>query len=303
MVHRSATIGGRKGAFAILMIAACAPTPASPTQAKSAPVAGSRPKDGPELRLPPRRADAPSGSAFVEGAKTMGAAERENAIVSEILAGNVPAFERRLVPLELGATDKRGQTRRGRVFVTPDYLAIGSDDDFVRVPMTVRSARRIARATGTVLPTRHLVDEAQRQATVHLASPEMAAGDEMSSAAYFWSHHRAIEAKRAAQSAPLGALVSGPKKDVVIAGRMLSLPGHTGIYGWFRADGTAIQPLSFVHDDKYVDYAHGVRLVDGVMEVDGTRRPLLEVLAERGTSALISDEGFYDLRFVWDKGW
>lgn len=283
------------------LVAACGAPVATPRPAP-APTAAPQ-TEGRRLRLPPRRADALTGSAFVLRAEHMGAAERETAIVSEILAGNVPAFERSLIAVELSAVAKTGALLRGRVFVTPDYLAIGSDDDFVRVPMTVRGARRIARETGTVLPTRHLVDAIQRQATVHLVSPEMAAGDAMGSVAYFVSHHRAIEAERAAQQAPLGALVSGPKKDVVISGRMLSLPGHTGIYGWFRGDGRAIQPLSFVHDDKYVDYAHGVRLVDGEMEVEGMRRPLLDVLAERGVAALISDEGHYDLRFVWAKGW
>ncbi len=33
------------------------------------------------------------------------------------------------------------------------------------------------------------------------------------------------------------------------------------IYGWHRENGVAIQPLTIVHKDTYVDYSHGIRLV------------------------------------------
>ena len=48
----------------------------------------------------------------------------------------------------------------------PDYLAVGSDADFVRVPMTPQTAQRVADAFGCALPTRKIVDEVYRAATV-----------------------------------------------------------------------------------------------------------------------------------------
>ena len=40
----------------------------------------------------------------------------------------------------------------------PDYLAVGSDDDFVRMPMTPQTAQQIADLFGCILPTRKMVD-------------------------------------------------------------------------------------------------------------------------------------------------
>lgn len=230
-------------------------------------------------------------------------AEREHAIVSEVLAGNVPAFERELVAVDLTAKSRDGRALHGRVFVLPDYLAIGSDDDFVRIPMTVRNARKIARETGCLLPTSHIVDAIQRAAAVRIVASHMTPGDEMASVSYYLAHNQTIEERRKAQGHVLGTLLSGPKKDLVVSIRMLESSHRTPIYGWFNDDGSAIQALSLVHDDRYVDYAHGIRLVDAEMEVDGEKRELLDVLASRDEAALVSDEGSYNLRTVWEKGW
>jgi hypothetical protein len=255
------------------------------------------------LKLPPRRSDALTGSRFIDRAYGMKIAEREHAIVEEILAGNVPAFERKLVPVDLTAKARDGRPLRGRIFVLPDYLAIGSDEDFVRIPMTVRNARKIARESGTLLPTTRIVDEIQRAAVVRVVAGHMAAGDEMASVSYYLAHNRTIEERRKAQNHVLGTLLSGPKKDLVVSIRMLETSHRTPIYGWFNNDGSAIQALSLVHDDRYVDYAHGIRLVDAEMEVEGAKRELLDVLASRDEAALVSDEGAYPLRTVWEKGW
>jgi hypothetical protein len=59
--------------------------------------------------------------------------QREQVILSEILQGNLPSFLRKLIPVELEQLD-HGKTLRATVFVMPDYLAIGSDDDFFENP-------------------------------------------------------------------------------------------------------------------------------------------------------------------------
>ena len=256
-----------------------------------------------QLRLPPRGAGAVAGSTFIHRAQRLRTYEREKAMVDEILAGNVPAFQRTLVPLDVEATSAGGVPLRGRVFVLPDYLAIGSDEDFVRMPMTIGSARRIAREAGAVLPTPHLVDVIQAAAKIRVPSPYMTPGEHMGSIEYLARHNKVIEERRLATGIPLGALLSGPKKDLVITRRTLETPGRTPIYGWFAEDGSAIQSLSLVHDDRYADYAHGVRLVDAEMVVNDEPRPLLDVLADREQAALISREGPYDLRASWAKGW
>ncbi len=281
---------------------ACGSGPAT-SRIEAPHTAPSAPAAGPRLSLPPRPADAPTGSQFIDRAIGLGVGEREQAIVAEILRGNVPEFERRLVAVELRAKSPDGAALSGRVFVVPDYLAIGTDADFVRVPMTVRAARKIARETACVLPTTRLVDAIHQSAPLRIPSPYLPPGNEMTGVSYFVEHHRIIEERRVAAAQPLGALLSGPKKDLVITSRMLSTPRRTPIYGWFNADGSVIQELSLVHDDHYSDYAHGVRLISQTMEVAGEERLLLDVLATREVAPLISGEGSFDLRFVWQKGW
>ena len=237
-------------------------------------------------------------SELVDRAMGMRPAERETLVVEEILAGNVPDFERTMLPVTLADGG-----RTGRVWVLPDYLAIGTDDDWVRVPMTVRSAKKIARAARCVLPTRKLVDAVHATAAVRISSPYMPPGREMGSIDYFAAHHAAIEERRTETGAKLGQLISGPKKDLVISKRSLSEAGRTAIYGWFTDDGKPIQALSLVHDDKYVDYAHGVRLVLGTMAAEGREVEVLDALADTETAPLISDEGPFDLRKGWERGW
>ncbi len=52
--------------------------------------------------------------------------------------------------------------------VMPDYLAIGSDDDFCRIPMNPRTAQRLADMFGASLLTARLSDHIWLQAEVKL---------------------------------------------------------------------------------------------------------------------------------------
>ena len=62
----------------------------------------------PTLSLPPRPADAPTGSQFARQIDGQDRGEREAAIQKEILRGNVPEFLRSLVPIALEAADAQG---------------------------------------------------------------------------------------------------------------------------------------------------------------------------------------------------
>ena len=50
--------------------------------------------------------------------------------------------------------------------MTPDYLAVGSDDDFFRMPMTPVLGQQLADLTGCSLPTRKMVAAIYAQAAV-----------------------------------------------------------------------------------------------------------------------------------------
>jgi hypothetical protein len=155
------------------------------------------------------------------------------------------------------------------------------------MPMTPASAARISAAFGCALPTRLLVDAIDRAAEVRLDPRPMTAARE--AVTTFVVHNAIIEEQRT--GAPLGPIVSGAKKDLVLTKLLEARPDRVAIYGWRRGDGRPIQPLSTVHAASYVDYSHGVRLVWRTVLVDGKEMDYYRILADPVLSALVSDEG------------
>jgi hypothetical protein len=237
--------------------------------------------------IPKRTADAIGGAEFFKTLEKLTAAEREEAIAKEVLRGNVPEFLRTFQKVTVKAKDAGGKERTAVFEVMPDYLAVGSDADFVRVPMTPQTAARIADAFGCALPTRKIVDEVYRAATVKLEPKPMTENRE--STATFLRHSALIEEQRAGKK--LGELVAGIKKDVVVSNRLAERPSRVAIYGWHKLDGKPIQPLTIVHVDWYVDYSHGVRLMRRSVVVDGQTRDVRHVLYSADLNPLLSDEG------------
>ena len=60
------------------------------------------------------------------------------------------------------------------IFVMPEYLAIGSDSDFLRIPMNLHTATAVADRFGFVLPTKKMVDAIYDQSTFSLHAATVA---------------------------------------------------------------------------------------------------------------------------------
>jgi hypothetical protein len=243
----------------------------------------------PSLRLPARPADAIGGAEFVRRTSGLSAEERDRAAVTELERGNVPSFLRHLTPVSLTTGASDGQTVAATIWVTPDYLAIGSDDDFLYVPLTYYSATIVADRFGSVLPTARMVDAIYEQSAHHLTPAPLPAGPLMRSNLYLARHQQRIDQQRA--GLPLGELIAGHKKDLVLSNRLRQTPGRVAIYGWHRAPGAPIQPLSTVHEAQYVDYSHGVRLVSATVLVDGQPRSIYDALQDSQVAPVLSREG------------
>ncbi len=243
-------------------------------------------------RAIPRRArSAAPGSAFIAGLPNAAGGSRDAAIVREALAGNVPKFLRQLMPVTFTGTLASGRQAQITICVTPDYLAIGSDRDYVRVPLGLRAAGQLAEAFNMMLPTTRMVDAIYSQAAVRLSPKPMPAGGQMVSTGYFLRHNATVQDQLAAARAPLGALVAGQKKDLVLSNRLASNPGRVAIYGWHRPGGSPIQPLSTVHGAAYADYSHGIRLVSRTAYLNGRPIDLQELLTDGRYARLINKEG------------
>lgn len=248
-------------------------------------------------KVPERAPAAPGGSEFARRVASLSGPERDAEVVRELLTGDLPRFLRKPVPVVLSGRAANGSPTEVTLCVLPDYLSVGSQVDFVRVPMGLSAALTVADAFGFVLPTRRMVDAIYRQAQVRLAPQPLPPGDAMRSTEYFVRHNEMVQAQRASTEALPDALTAGQKKDLVLTKLLWTTPGRVAIYGWHRESGVPVQPLSVVHGARYADYSHGVRLVSATAFVNGRARSLLDLLADERYAPLLSDEGpLHDLR-------
>jgi hypothetical protein len=240
-----------------------------------------------KLELPPRPTAAPTGSQFLKQIGSLAREGREAATLDQITRGNIPVFLRNLRAIHLEATDSQNRKHRATFFVTLDYLAVGTDEDFFRIPMTPMTAQAIANATNTSLITAKLSDEIFRHAELKLEPKPLT--NDRDATATFYHHHQIIEDQR--REKPLGLLIAGIKKDVVLTNRLKEKPNRVAIYGWHYPSGKPIQPLYVGHTHWHVDYSHGIRLMSQHMIVDGQPMQVRDVLKHNDLCGLLSNEG------------
>lgn len=241
--------------------------------------------------IPGRPPEALTGAQFADSVLDIDRHEREHAILTQLLQGNLPQFLRKLVPLKLRRQSATGKWITVTVFVMPDYLAIGSDKDYLRIPMNLHTAVAVADRFGFLLPTRKIVDAIYGQAHYRFTPQPLPAGPRMTSTEYYQMHNSMIDEQAQTRGFPFGVLVGGHKKDVVVTNRLIAHPGQIAIYGWHRGIGDPIQPLSTVHGAGYADYSHGIRLVSRMALLDGKPRSLVDILLDPVSAGVLSDEG------------
>ena len=175
--------------------------------------------------VPERPLHAPTGSQFLRATAHLGEPEREPVIAAQLLAGNIPSFLRQLQPVTLHGRRPDRRPVRITICVAPDYLALGSNADFVRMPMSLPTALMVAGHFGFMLPTAKMVDAIYAQAAVRLTPQPLPASDRMRSNAYTFEHNRRIRGQRLDRGGRLGRLTAGQKKDLVFTSQL-----------WWRTD-------------------------------------------------------------------
>ncbi|MDP2388520.1 MAG: T9SS type A sorting domain-containing protein [Bacteroidota bacterium] len=243
--------------------------------------------------LPARNPGAMNGTQFVAAITSLSFSARETMVEQEILAGNVPSFYRTLKPVTSTGTVS-GSPQSVTYYVTPDYIAVGHDTDYFLCPMSPIIATHIGDATGTTLPTRKMVNDIYAAATVKLTPQPIPASGQMTTVPVFDDHNDSVRIQRNNAtwgSHPLGELVGGDKKDVIIANSIYTTAGRVVIYGWHQSVGNPIQPSSNVHSDTYMDYSHGIRLIQSSVVYNGNPTTIQAILQSSTLNPLLSDEG------------
>lgn len=244
------------------------------------------------LNIPTRQTNAMNGDQFVAAIIPLSFTNRENLIMQEVLNGNVPSFYRTLSPVTATAVIG-GTVQSVTYYVIPDYLAIGCDTNYFLCPMSPIVATKIADSIGCTLPTRKMVNDIYAQAALKLTPLTIPASGTMTTVQAFKQHSDMVYAQRSPSVAtyPLGTLVGGDKKDVVISNLIYSTANRVVIYGWHTSVGNPIQPLSNVHADTYMDYSHGMRFVQNAVMYNGSPTTVKAILQSSTLNPLLSDEG------------
>ncbi|MCK9424564.1 MAG: hypothetical protein M0Q21_00840 [Ignavibacteriaceae bacterium] len=245
------------------------------------------------LSIPPRPADAISGSQFMQQVLNKTFEQREIEIYIQLSAGNIPDFMRTLTKISGNFSDGNGTNHTCAYEVMPDYLTIGSNEDYCRIPMGPITAQKLADLFGAVMPTAQLVDDIYNHAAIKLEPVTYApVGDQSTLVPKFVEHNTAIENQRIAAGGTLGLLIGGTKKDVVLSNKIVdpTRPNHVVIYGWHQLSGIPIQPLTNIHINGYVDYSHGIRLINAEMIVDGVITNIKTILSDPVLYKMLSNE-------------
>lgn len=242
------------------------------------------------IQTPGRPATAITGTEFYKQAFPFKWQQRDSLAVKEILQGNIPSFLKHFVAVHVHITDTAtGKTIKATYYVAPDYLSVGSDQDWARINITPMAAQKIADSFHCFLPTRKMVDDIYKAAVVKLEPLPMYALRDSTPTMYH--HHLMIEGQRKGRK----GLIAGIQKDVVISGKLLrDKPDRLAIYGWHKLDGKPIQPLYTGHVNWWVDYSQGIRLVYEKIKVNGRWMNYQDVLKDAVLKNLLCDEEYCD---------
>lgn len=239
----------------------------------------------------PRRQESLGGTEFYRQAAAMNWQSRDSFVKATVFAGNIPAFLRNLVTIRVNLRDSvTGKDLEAVYYVSPDYLSVGTNEDWARVNISPMAAQPIADSLGCFLPTRKMVDDIYRAASIRLTPVPMYAFRD--STPTMWQHHLIIEGQRKGRV----GLIAGIKKDVVISAAISrdKRPNRVAIYGWHQPDGKPIQPLYTGHVSSWVDYSQGIRLVYRRIRINGQWMDYTDVLKDPQYRRLLCDEADCD---------
>lgn len=243
--------------------------------------------------IPPRNPQAQTGSQFIAANMNLSSIARDSNIDHELnLLNNIPDFLRTFVPITI--TEGSNTII---LLVSSDGLCLGTNEDFLRLPLDPHQCQKLCNRFDASLPTRKIVNEIWKNA-INKLEPEPLGSpydETMSNTEHYQRINNIINKQLSDQNLDYTKLISGHKKDVVLTNQLApNNPGHhVAIYGWIHPNsGKAIQDLNaFSHNDMYKDYSHLCRFIANDCIVNGNPMRLSDVFNHPVYSELISDEG------------
>lgn len=214
--------------------------------------------------------------------------QREDSLVTYMSKGFMPSYNFQYKKVSYEHKNTSGKKFKISFWTTPDYLAIGTNENFTRMPLTPQAAQLLADQFHCALPTTTMVDEIYKTAKLKL--PPIPLTENRDSLLTFTQHHLLIQ-EQLQHKIPNGIL-AGIKKDVVQSTAVLNnpKPNRVAIYGWHKLDGKPIQPLYTGHVDWYVDYSHGIRLIYEKMLINNKVHFIKDVLNNPKLAGRICDD-------------
>ena len=247
------------------------------------------------LNIPQRNANAITGTEFVNQVVSLNLTEREKRVVKEILSGNVPSFSHKLRALKINQIID-GKSYELVFFAVCDYMAIGSDDDYLYIPMTPSTAQYLADRMECLLPTKKIVDVVYNKAEIKLKPQPIPPSDKMITIPVFKQHTDSIKQQISQKGIDRSAnnIIAGHKKDIIISNKIYSNDRNyerVVIYGWHTSVNNPIQPVYNGHIATYADYSHGARLIFKTAFLNGDSVQVEDILNDQKLSKLLSSEG------------
>lgn len=238
--------------------------------------------------IPDRPSNAMTGSEFIQANMNLMDPKRDANALKEILSGNIPDFYRDFKPIEI----TKG-TNKITYLVSPDYVSIGSNEDYVRMSIPAPSAQKIANAFDCSLPTARMVYQIWEQSVNKLAPSSWGPpyDSDMMKTHRIGTHNQRIQDKLKGKD--YTQLTSGHKKDIVLTNALYpnNPLNKVAIYGWIQLNGIPIQNLNPTsHFINFNDYSQGIRLIANDVMVNGELKRLQDIFAYKTLCKLVSDE-------------
>ena len=247
------------------------------------------------LNIPARSENAINGTQFANWVADLNQTDRERAIIREILAGNVPSFSRKLKSITINQNINYKNFEL-TFFTICDYMAIGSEQNYLYMPMTPSTAQYLADHLDCSLPTKKIVDTIYNRAEIKLYPQPIPPSDIMTTVPVFKQHTDSIKQQISQIGFDRSAdnIIAGHKKDIIISNKIYSPDRNFNrvvIYGWHLSKNNPIQPVYNGHTAEYADYSHGVRLMSKAVYINGDSIQIEDILKDPNLSTLLSNEG------------